>query len=460
MAFTVFVVPMTVVIVLAASFFSPAEAIYVLLIPAGLSLILFTWYSPYVIMLILVALIPMASFASLSETTGQFTLFKLLFPLPLCVLGLGIAFKRFEPPLPHPLDGWIFCWMLLNLFLIPLAADKMMAAQFCRKFVSMGLFYFVLTRLFCHADKFYLLIQTIIFSTLPSAVIGFYTYLAGSNPFSYVPQPGLVRVTGPTVTSPNDYVSLLFLPIWLAVSNAMSASKKRTAIVYLGIAIIIAGVLPLTYSRSGILAFAITASVALMVWRQNFTPAHWMILLAVIFVGAVFLPLDVWERMASLDQMFEENVSDYSLWRRMNYLKVAWNIVKDYPFFGAGPGNFRVLHMDPAYQTEITLVGISRLPHNMYLQVVTETGIMGLIAVAGVAISSMITTSRGMKGEENISLIAKGLFLALTGLLVMGAFAHLLMSKYFWLLLAMIRVLPDVSRSHTESVLNLKGCQP
>jgi O-antigen ligase len=449
LSFAIFLAPAVIILLIGVSFFQPDKTVFVVGIPMGFGLILFSWYAPRILALALVALIPLGNFAALSETMSRLTLFKLFFFLPFCVLIVGLIFKRFESPHPHFLDKWIFWWMVANIFLVASSVNKGEAITFCRRLLSLGLFYFMITRFFYRSDRFHLLIQVIIFSTLPSVIIGFIAYFSGNSTFFSREN---FRFTGASGIGPGSYCASLLLPIWLSVSRALSDNSGPIKTVsYYMTAVIIAATIPMTLSRSGFLVFSITFLLALIIWHQKLTPIHWGLLMAAVLVGIIALPDSFWERLATLSQMTDVNISDYSLWRRMNYLEVGWNIIKDFPLLGAGPGNFPILHADARYQNEISLIGVQRLPHNMYMQTITETGLLGTFFFTGVLLSSLITAWIGFSSnQEAIQNIAKGLFLPAIGIMLMGIFSHIILTKYFWLAMSLIRILPEVIRQETE----------
>ncbi|OQY60526.1 MAG: hypothetical protein B6245_01075 [Desulfobacteraceae bacterium 4572_88] len=436
-AFVILSVPAITVFLVAAAYVFPDKLAYVAAVPLGFFLILLTWHNPRIIALAVVAMIPMGTFAEISQTMSRLTLFKVLFPLPFTVLVIGMALGRFGHPRIHFLDKWIFCWVAINIFLIASSLDKGDAMSFCRRFASLSLLYFMVTRFFCEEGRYRTLTQTLIISTLVSAFIGFAIYLTGSHTFFSREN---LRMTGASGIGPGGYTASLFLPIWLSLSLAMTARGTTGKILYYAIALVIASVIPLTLSRSGALVFGITVFFGLVIWRKKLTVVHCGVIVAMIMISMIFVPQSFWERASRLTEMTDTNISDYSLWRRMNYLEVGWNVISDYPFLGAGPGNFPNLHADARYQKEISLVGTKRLPHNMYMQVISETGMLGGIFFAGVMISALITTLGGLGQAEHHDATARGLLLTLTGLLLMGLFSHMLLTKYFWLTLAFVRI--------------------
>ncbi|MDM8522553.1 O-antigen ligase family protein [Desulfococcaceae bacterium HSG8] len=437
-----FLIPAVTILVIGTGFFLRDKAVLVLGIPIGISLVLLSWQAPRVLALVIVSLIPLGNFAGLSETMGKLTLFKLFF-LPFSVLIIGFALRRFEPIPFRLLDKWIFSWVAVNIFFIISSADKGEAIGFCRRLASLSLFYFTLTRFFYRTDRFHLLIQTVIVSTFVSVIIGIIAYLSGNDLFFSREN---LRFTGASGTGPGVYTASLFLPIWLSVSLAMSAKKflKKTACYFFAIAMI--SVIPLTLSRSGALVFIMMIPTAFIVWHKKLRPFHYGVLLAGLLIGTMFIPQSFWDRASKLGQITDVNVSDYSLWRRMNYLEVGWNILKDHPLSGVGAGNFPKFHADGKYQPEISLIGTERLPHNMYMQVMTETGIVGSVFLAGVIISALVTALNGLRRRDEVTdAVARGLFLTLIGILLMGMFSHTLLAKYFWLMLAFIRILAEQS---------------
>lgn len=433
----------TTFIVLATGIILPEKAYVVLLIPIGLAFFAYAWQAPHVVALALVALIGLDSMAILPGGMKEISLFKLLFPWPLFILILGFAIRRFKSPPHHPMDRWILLWTIFYLFLIPLAVDKNEALDFIRRFISMALLYFIVSRLFYDPAKFYQLKKTVILSMVVSAGIGLFTYYTGVNPFSPHQDPNIVRITGASGVDPNTYAVMLYLPLWLAVASGIAARNFPTAAAYYVAGTILAAAVFFTFSRSATLVLGIMALVALIVWHRKLTPIHWGVLLIAIIVGVMLLPPSVWERLTTLGQMFSEKISDPSLSRRSNYLWVGWNIIKAFPFFGAGPGNYAVLHADPAFQTIHALVGVERLPHNLYLQLVTETGPLGLVFLGGITTSAGMTLYRIWKTGGDTAPLAGGLFLTLVGFLLIGLFLHIVLEKVLWLTWAMVRILPE-----------------
>ena len=65
--------------------------------------------------------------------------------------------------------------------------------------------------------------------------------------------------------------------------------------------------------------------------------------------------------------------------RTASYL-TTWNILKKYPFFGVGLGNYPKVHK--VYKAEKALLEYDT-PDNMYLRLISETGIVGILTFLG-----------------------------------------------------------------------------
>lgn len=418
----------------------PDKAFSVLAIPLGLMVVMGAWQAPAAATLVLVALIGFDSSVLLPEALHVVSPFKLLFPIVFFVLLLGLAGGRFQAPPPHPLDWWIVGWTALNLMLCLVAQDKAAALDFCRRWLSMVLLYWLITRLFTDKGKYERLLMVIVFSMAVSCLIGLAVSMAGTNPFSIHQDPTLVRITGATGMDPNTFAATLLLPLILAATAALTHPGAGFRWVYLGTVLVLIVGIMLTYSRSAFLVLVVMAAIAAGTWRRHITRAQWAIIGVGLLIVLMLQSDEILERLASLEQLFADEQADVSLWRRQNYIRVGLNIFKNHPFLGAGPGNFVVLHAHPDYQPQSILVGVPRMPHNTYLQVISETGLVGLIFFIGLAVTALSRTAPAMRTD---AVYPQGLFIVLMGFAMMGLFLHLLLEKHVWITLALIRAIPE-----------------
>ena len=76
-------------------------------------------------------------------------------------------------------------------------------------------------------------------------------------------------------------------------------------------------------------------------------------------------------------------------------IRTAYNMFKDQPIFGHGPKMFRIICADEKYATGIT--PCMTHPHNFYIQLLAETGIVGFLFLFSALIYVILTALRQLK---------------------------------------------------------------
>jgi O-antigen ligase len=76
-------------------------------------------------------------------------------------------------------------------------------------------------------------------------------------------------------------------------------------------------------------------------------------------------------------------------------IHTGYNMFKDKPIFGHGPKMFRLICKDEKYATEINLC--STHPHNFFIQLLAETGIIGFLYLLGLLTYVIFIASRQFK---------------------------------------------------------------
>lgn len=429
-----------VAMVITASMAMQDKQDYLLLLPIGIVVGYVGFSFPQITLLTLVALIPMNSFAGFLGVSKLVTLYKILFPIALLSFLLGRITGRFRPLNFQALDYWIIAWIFLDCMLSLFAHDPLEALNFTRRLVSMALLYFVLSRLFIDINWNRRLQKTIVYAAWVSSLFSILMHGAEQSPLE------LERMTGATDTSPNIFAVSLIPPMLFTIVFIMQKTSMLRMMFYTSIALVMLLAFTLTYSRSAFLVFTIAGATGLWIWRSKLSAKHWLGLGAGAIIALLLIPSDFWDRIATLTQVGSEGFVDYSLWRRENYIKVAANMFLSAPVFGVGPGNFLPLHAVAEYQTEPSLIGIARQPHNAYLQVTTETGLVGLTLFISTLVTALKSAGVFLKVESANFWLASALFLSMTTYTVMGFFSHLLLDKNFWIILAMIRTLPELKQ--------------
>ena len=151
----------------------------------------------------------------------------------------------------------------------------------------------------------------------------------------------------------------------------------------------IVNTLILCNSRGAMVGLLVSGGAGLLLVRPGYRLRFAGVALAAV-VGFFMLADDTFIRRQQTTANYETNGSAQG---RLQAWRGAANLVQDYPF-GSGGRGFHVL--SPIYAPEVTesAGGEGRAPHNTYVMVVTEWGILGLILWIGFHCSTFVMASR------------------------------------------------------------------
>ena len=231
-------------------------------------------------------------------------------------------------------------------------------------------------------------------------------------------------------------VSMLALPIGLAARWAIAAA----------LLVLVAG-LVLSGSRGGFLAAGggiITAFIVFK-YRRAYVLAATAVILGIGALAFLNVP-DAWDRVTD----FNDDNGRSSLWT------VATRMAEDNPVGGVGLNNFVVHSADyvrePGSLEHLKLV-VERphVPHNTYLQILAETGIVGLslfvLFCAGCVRAALLAAREfEARGEWGLGTLSRGVIVATVSVLAASMFLSAATDKRLWVLLALGPVLLGLAR--------------
>jgi O-antigen ligase len=244
--------------------------------------------------------------------------------------------------------------------------------------------------------------------------------------------------------NPNELGQLLIPAVVfggvLGLSRGMVPAPAR------GLALGAAGVsmvlLLLTASREAAVGLAVALLVTPFVAGRGRRLGATIVIALSLFAAAAyvvsFAPGDVTERLTQ---------ADTSGTGRTDIWKVGWRMVQANPVLGVGADNYptSTIHylLEPgAIRRADFIVDDPKVAHNVYLQVQAELGIVGTVlfcAVLGMSLLSTLQAARAYAraGDRSMELLARGLLIALFGLLASEFFSSAIYAKQLWLLLAL-----------------------
>ncbi len=246
--------------------------------------------------------------------------------------------------------------------------------------------------------------------------------------------------------NPNALGRILLVAIVLAAALAAMRSLPRLA---RAAAVVAAGIcaagLFATVSRGALVGLCVAAIVAPLAAGYGRRGATLAVVVAGMLVALVLFALIAPAGAVSrvVHPAAGGGAGREDLW------KIGWRMVEAHPIRGIGAGNFPNTSVHYLLRpgdllnksTPAFVIDTPKVPHNLYLQVLAETGTVGLllfVGVVGFALLCSLSAARAFQrgGDRDMEVLARGLFVATAGLLAANFFASELFNKQLWLVLA------------------------
>jgi O-antigen ligase len=279
------------------------------------------------------------------------------------------------------------------------------------------------------------------------AVLGLLQFLTGQALIDFIQIPGLTphtallsvnnragynRVAG-TATHPIEFGVVLSMILPLALHLAF-ADKHRAWLVRWFPVIAIAFAIPISVSRSALVASAVALLVLIPTWPASRRRFSYLAIAGLFAVVYVTIP----GMLGALSRLFTGIGDDSSAASRTDSYQIAWDFIVRSPLFGRG-----LLTFLPEY----------RILDNQYLGLLIEVGLVGTIAFLALLVTAIVAAVKVRRSstDPNIRSIA----ISLTALLAAGAcgfatfdaFGFPQVSDLLFLAVGLIGALANIQRS-------------
>jgi putative inorganic carbon (hco3(-)) transporter len=395
---------------------------------------------------LIVFLVPLALFRTLYRTL---TISKILgFWLIIFFFFYLILNKKGTYNVSGHLWKWLFFFFLINFLSTLLSDYPATAFDGMRKLTNAYLF-FLLTLVFVTREGFTKILPGVIMAgAFIGSSLSVFGYLFNISSF-YVNQgyrEEFNRAVGGD-TDPNDFSFMVIfsLPFFANLFFSSTSLKKRV-IAGIGFSICLAAII-LSYSRGGAIILLFALSIMAIEYLKRFRVHYLGLTTSLIGIGVLLFialtPQSYWERQKSVS-----DVEDPAMSRRSSYLTVTFDSFLKNPILGAGTDSFSEIYAESRVSRRYAPgpdQSYRRVAHNAYAEVLTGSGIMGLIGF----IIIIAATIRGFN-KSNRQFLARGqpreAAMTVTyrmGFLVILAYFFFLSSnyhKFFWLSLALSQV--------------------
>lgn len=308
-------------------------------------------------------------------------------------------------------------------------------------------------------------IQIIIAIMVGLCLLGAYQMISGDfeqNFFglSYVNKDD--RLSGP-IHEPNMWGQVIVLVLPFVIFGFLR-SALYGKIAYASILALFLFALLNTYSRGGYLAFFV-----IMVLIMFFFTKINLFFIGTVFGGMIlvlpFLPPAYIERFNTLSLITSNPQTgiyqEGSFRGRTSEVIAGWEMFKDHPILGIGAANY-----PSSYQKYAQIVGIEtrteeREAHSLYIEIMAETGLLGILTFSGFlialfrALSNIKSSLRRSYDETEISTYISAVQVSLISYLFASLFLHGAFLRYFWILsalaIALIQILYELLNEQEDN---------
>lgn len=326
-------------------------------------------------------------------------------------------------------------WILILILVVCVSAMTSISLEESRNIALLMtafiMSYFIVINTIDNKKQFRFLLYVFAFASVITAIIGIYQYIFGdvysqawldSEMFEDIK----MRVYS-TFENPNVYGEYLILAIPIIFSLFWTEKGWLKKLVLLGMFGIDMLALVLTFSRGCWLGIILAIGILLLIIDRRFI---WVGIVGLIVLPFV-LPETIMNRFLSIG-----NLDDSSTSYRVYIWLGTIAMLKDYWFSGIGLGTTSFNTIYPIYSYNNISAPHS---HNLFLQLIVEYGIIGLLVFLGVLYNFYKETTIGMLKEKNI--LTAGIVSGVSGFLLQSLFDNTWYNYrvvlIFWIVIAL-----------------------
>jgi O-antigen ligase len=265
--------------------------------------------------------------------------------------------------------------------------------------------------------------------------------LSGAYGLFAPPAPGGEDRLAGTVGEPNQLAAVLVAGVILSLAlSAVVQNKPFLRIGLIGASGLCLLTTFLTLSRAGLIAL-ICATLAAVVVSGRWRP------LAAGFAVATLSTLLLFFAVVATPEQRGRVTEVGGGSGRSDIWTVGWRMVQAHPIHGIGTGQFQTsavhyLIAPGTIKRSDLIIATPKVAHNIYLQELSELGIVGLVPfliILGFSLRCALRAARAFerKKDTRMELLSRAVFVALIGILTADFFASEQFSKQLWLLLGL-----------------------
>ncbi len=303
--------------------------------------------------------------------------------------------------------------------------------------------YFLIVNLTKTKKHIFILIGTLLGLGLISSIYAIYQHIRGIG-MIYTGE-GIIRVTGFS-DNPNDLALSMLLLIPLAFS--LFIKSKNIFLRMFAVLMVILFILTIVFTYSRAIFLALSVVLILSIWKFIGKGKVLISLLCIFLIIAtilLLLPQRYWQRIASIT-----NLSAPSIEGRIDGDIVGFKMMLKHPFLGVGIGRWFYEYWPIAFESPLIKTKVSTVPHNIFIEVGSQTGIIGLVIFIlfifyvfkdiRIAYHNFVNTK-----DYLLTIFSQSLEIGLIGFIIAGMFLAALHLKFLWVMVGLILALRNIA---------------
>lgn len=393
----------------------------------------------------------------------------------LLVVSMGTRWFFYTSEIPQ---GWmrvaslIFFYCFVGLASVLYAKDSDVAMKVAVEGIKSGIIALIIAVVLKKESSWRLAIWVLLIVGIILGTISIVQFTLGNYDNSYggYAVAALNNISGSTsgyrlggpVGDPNYYAQMMLVMVPIALDrlwNERQGVFRFLAGWALGVC---AFAVILTYSRGGFISMVIVVVAWLTLYHRG-QLRYLMAAAAVALLLFSVLPAQFTERIGTLTELLPGTTSkksgvaqDLSLRGRTSEALVALQMFADHPILGVGLGNYPLLYQEYAQRFGLEFRSEVRQAHNLYLEVASETGILGFFSFVVLLwgmFSSIWKAQQALakKGLTSISNMIVAYAFGLLGFLIAAFFIHAVYFRNFWVLAGIALAIPRMAEIEIEA---------
>lgn len=339
---------------------------------------------------------------------------------------------------------WMTLFFLVILLSSALAEYPSISWKHWYDFFNWYVSYFLIINVVTTMERYYIFLGIYLLASFKMSLFGARVWASrdfGFRNWGIQGPPGFFANSGEF-----SIQMLMFAPI--AYELALFLKPRVQAVKYWSVMLLpITAVMTVIGASSRGSQLALAFQSGLIAIRRKLSLKGLIAAAAILWVGYAMLPAQEKARFSVVG-------NDPTSVQRLDYWRAGLDMIKNHPLLGVGFFNFPQYYL-VHYPHELWH-GTAQLPHNIFIQVGTDAGLLGL-TIFLILIYRNIKIARNIErecvankaGSTFAPAVARGLVVAAWGFVVAGQFVTVTYYPFFWINLALTVALKNVVTRRT-----------